>query len=96
MQIDHGGLWQGEERKGGESGRKKKSIKINVLGPEIARCGGVLPRQELGVRKFVPCFENFVFLAFRGTEPGMSQEFCQAVPDPLGCSEIRVERSHKK
>ena len=44
--------------------QEKKSTKINFLGPETARWGGVLPREGVVAEKFVPALESFSSLGF--------------------------------
>ena len=43
---------------------RKKSTKINFLGLEIAGWGGGLPREGVGVEKFVPSLESLSSLSF--------------------------------
>ena len=49
---------------------KKKSTKINFLGPETAGWSGGLPREGVGVEKFVPSLESLSSLAFEGRNLG--------------------------
>ena len=65
---------------------RKRSTKINFLGPETARWGGGLPREGVVAEKFVPTLETLSSLGFEGRESGMSREFCRDVPDPWRCS----------
>ena len=71
---------------GAELSGKKKSTKINFLGPETARWGGGLPREGVGVEKDRALPRRFVFLGFRREESGLSRECCRDVPDAWGCS----------
>ena len=43
---------------------RKKSTKINFLGPETARWGGGLPHEGVVAEKFVPSLESLSFLGF--------------------------------
>ena len=61
---------------------RKKSTKINFLGPETARWGGGLVTRRGGGRKLRARPRKFVFLGFRREESGMSREFWRDVPDP--------------
>ena len=57
---------------------RKKSTKINFLGPETARGGEGLPREGAGVEKLVPSLESFF--------PWVSREGIWDVPGILpGC-----------
>ena len=62
------------------SGKKKKSTKINFLGPETARWGGGFPLEGVVAEKFVPSLESLSSLGFEernlqcpGNFAGMSQ-----------------------
>ena len=46
-----------------------------------------------GGRKVRALLRKFVFLGFRGREPGMSWEFRRDVPDPWGCSKGLCKKS---
>ena len=65
---------------------RKKSTKINFLGPETAGWGGGSSTRRGGGGKVRALPRKFVFLGFRREEPGMSRDFCPDVPDPCGCS----------
>ena len=43
---------------------RKKSTKINFLGPETARWGGGLPREGVVAENFVPALESLFSLGF--------------------------------
>ena len=64
-----------------DSGKRKEHKYFNLLGPEGAGWDGELPREGVGIEKFVPSLESF-FLRFQGREAGMSWEFCRGVRDP--------------
>ena len=70
---------------------RKKSTKINFLTLGTAGWGRALPREGVVVENFVPSLE-FVFLAFRREEPGMSWEFCWDVPNPWECSKVCAKK----
>ena len=61
---------------------RKKSTKINFLGPETALWGGGLPREGVVAEKCVLSLESLSSLGFEERKSGMSQEFCRDVPDP--------------
>ena len=65
---------------------RKKSTKINFLGPETVGQGGGLPRKGVVVEKFVPSLESLSSLGLEGRNLGMSREFCWDVLDPRGLS----------
>ena len=78
---------------------RKKSTKINFLGPETPQWGGVF-HSKGWCRKVRALPRKFVFLGFQREESGMSREFCRDVPDPWGCSKslckkkfVRIFRS---
>ena len=74
---------------------RKKSTKINFLGPETARWGGATVG-GLHAKGWWPkssCPRKFVLLAFRREEFGMSRRFCRDVPDPWGCLESSCKKS---
>ena len=70
--------------------REKKSKKINSLGPETPRGG--LPREGVGVEKFVPSLESLFSLGFEGGN-GDVREFCRDVPDPGGVQKGLCKKS---
>ena len=49
---------------------RKKSTKINILGPETARWGGGLPSEGVAAEKFVPSLESLSSLGFEGRNLG--------------------------
>ena len=70
------------DSKGSEMNQaRKRSTKINFLGPETAGWGWGLPREGMGVQKFVPSLES-LFSFSSGVEGGssMSPKFCWDVP----------------
>ena len=71
---------------------RKKSTKINFLGPETARWGGGLPREGVVAEKFVPSLESLFSLGFEGRNVGCPGNFCRDVPDPWGCSKSSCKK----
>ena len=62
---------------------RKKSTKIDFLGPETARWGGGLPRTGVVAENFVPALESLSSLGFEGgiwDVPGI----LPGCPGPLG------------
>ena len=55
-----------------ENQARKKSTKINILGPETARWGGGLPREGVVAEKFVPSLESLSSLGFEERNLGCS------------------------
>ena len=51
---------------------RKKSTKVNFFGPETAGWGR-LPRERVGVEKFVPALESLSSLGFEGRNLGCSR-----------------------
>ena len=66
------------------SGKEKRAQRLTLWARRLPGGVGGLPREGVGVEKFVPSLE--VCLGFRWREAGMSREFCRDVPDPWGCS----------
>ena len=54
---------------------RKKSTKINFLGPETARWGRGLPREGVVAEKFVPSLESLSSLGFEGRNLGCPGTF---------------------
>ena len=63
--------WQAQ----GKIQARKKSTKINFLGPETARSGGGLPCEGVGVEKFVPSLESLSSFGFEGRDLGCPKNF---------------------
>ena len=61
---------------------KKKTTKINFLGPETAGWGGGLPREGVVVEKFVPSLERLSSLGFEGRKLGCPGNFAGMSRDP--------------
>ena len=72
---------------------KKKSTKINFLGPETTRWGWGSSTRRGGGRKVCALARKFVVLEFRREESGMSREFCRDVPEPWGYSQSLCKKS---
>ena len=54
---------------------KKKSTKINFLGPETVRWGGGLPLEGVVAKKFVPSLESLSSLGFEEKNLGCPGNF---------------------
>ena len=54
---------------------RKKSTKINFLGPETAQWGGGLPREGAGVKNFMPSLESSSSLGFEDRNLGCPGNF---------------------
>ena len=76
---------------------KKKEHKDSLLGPGDCRVGsgGLSSARRCGGQKVHSLPRKFVFLGFRGREPGMSRGFCQDVPEPWACSESLCTKRSK-
>ena len=71
----------------------KKSTKINLLGPEIARWDGGLPREGVGVEKFVPSLKSLISLVFEGGNLGCPGNFAGMSGTPGGVQKVRAKKS---
>ena len=67
-----------------ENQARKKSTKINFLGPETAWWGGGLPREGVGVEKFVPSLESLSSWGFEERNLGRPGDFAGMSTDPWG------------
>ena len=73
---------------------RKKSTKINFLGLETARWGGVLPREGVVAKKFVLSLESLSSLGFEERSLGCPGNFfCREIPDPWGRSKSLCQKS---
>ena len=75
---------------------RKKSTKINFLGPETARWGGGLPREGVVAEKFVPSLKSLSSLGFEERNLGCPEYFA-GMSGPLGVFKKFVQkkvRSH--
>ena len=71
---------------------RKKSTKINFLGPETAQWGGGLPREGVVAKKFVPSLESLSSLGFEERNLGCPG-FLPGCPGPLGVFKKFVQKS---
>ena len=79
----------------GEGQARKKSTKINFLGPETARWGGGLPREGVGVENFVPALESLSSLGFEERNLGYPGIFAGMSRTPGGVRKSGKEKAHK-
>ena len=63
---------------------RKKSTKINFLGPETARWGGGPPREGEAVEKFMPSLESLSALGFQERNLGRPGNFAGMSRTPKG------------
>ena len=63
---------------------KKKSTKINFVGPETARWGGDLPCEGVVAEKFVPALESLSSLGFEERNLGCPANFAGMSRTPGG------------
>ena len=76
---------------------RKKRTKVNVLGPETARWGGVLPCEGMGSKSLFP--PSTIEAQAKRTCPRIFREFCRDIPDPwskklktaVGVSEEKIQ-----
>ena len=71
---------------------RKKSTKINFLGPETARWGGGLPREGVGVENFVPSLETLSSLGFEERNLGCPGIFAGMSRTPGGVRKVRAKK----
>ena len=74
------------------SSGKKKSTKINFLGPETARWGGGLPREGVGVENFVPSLESLSSLGFEERNLGCPGNFAGTSRTPGGVQKVCAKK----
>ena len=75
-----------------DSSGKKKSTKINFLGPETARWGGGLPREGEVAKKFVPSLESLSSLGFEGRNLGCPWNFAGMSRTPAGVQKVSAKK----
>ena len=75
---------------------RKKSTKINFLGPETARWGRGLPCEGVVAENFVPSLESLSSLGFEERNPGCPRNFAGMSRTPGGVQKLRAKkvRSH--
>ena len=71
---------------------RKKSTKINFLGPETAGCGGGLPREGVVAENFAPSLESLSSLGFEERNLGCPGNFA-GMPGPLLVFQKFVQKS---
>ena len=67
---------------------RKKSTKINFLGPETARWGGGLPREGVVAKNFVLSLESLSSLGFEERNPGCPGNFAGMSRTPGGVQKV--------
>ena len=72
---------------------RRKSTKINFLGLETAGWGGGLPREGVGVEKFVSSFESLFSLGFEGGNLGCPGIFAGISRTLGGVQKVRAKKS---
>ena len=71
---------------------RKKSTKINFLGPETPGWGGGLPREGVGVENFVPSLETLSSLGFEERNLGCPGIFAGMSRTPGGVRKVRAKK----
>ena len=71
---------------------RKKSTKINFLGPETARWGGGLPREGVVAENFVPALETLSSLGFEERNPGCPGNFAGMSRTPGGVQKVCAKK----
>ena len=71
---------------------RKQSTKINFLGPETARWGGVLPREGVVAKKFVPSLESLSSLGFEERNLGCPRNFAGMSRTPGGVQKVCAKK----
>ena len=72
---------------------RKKSTKMNFLGPETARWGGGLPREGVVAEKFVPSLESLSSLGFEERNLGCPGNFAGISRTPGGIQKVSAKKS---
>ena len=78
---------------------RKKSTKINFLGPKTTRWGGGRPREGVVAEKFVPSLESLSSLGFKERNLGCPGNFAGMSRTPKGVQKfvqkefVRIFRS---
>ena len=72
---------------------KKKSTKINFLGPETARWGGGLPRKGVVAEKFVLSLESLSSLGLEERNLGCPGNFAGISRTPGGVQKVCAKKS---
>ena len=71
---------------------RKRSRKINFLGPETARWGGGLPREGVVAENFVPALETLSSLGFGERNPGCPGNFAGMSRTPGGVQKVCAKK----
>ena len=77
----------------GPSQARKKSTKINSLGPEATRRGGGLPRKGVVAEKFVPSLESLSSLGFEEMNLVCPGNFAGMSRTPGGVQKVCAKKS---
>ena len=72
---------------------RKKSTKINFLGPETARWGGGLLDEGVGVKNFVPSLESLSSLGFEERNLGCPGNFAGMSRTPGGVQKVCAKKA---
>ena len=75
-----------------EEQARKKSTKINLLGPETAAGVGGLPRKGVVAEKFVPSLESLSSLGFEGRNLGCPRIFAGMSWTPGGVQKVCAKK----
>ena len=71
---------------------RKKSTKINFLGPETARWGGDLPLEGVVAENFVPALESLSSLGFEERNLGCPGNFAGMSRTPGGVQKVYAKK----
>ena len=71
---------------------RKKSTKINFLGPETARWGGGLPLEGVVAENFVPALESLSSLGFEQKNLGCPGNFAGMSRTPGGAQKVCAKK----
>ena len=75
-----------------ETQARKKSTKINFLGPETARWGGGLPLEGVVAENFVPALESLSSLGFEERNLGCPRNFAGMSRTPGGVQKVCAKK----
>ena len=74
---------------------KKKSTKINFLGPETTRWGGGLPREGVVAEKFEPSLESLSSLSCEGRKLGCPGNFAGMSQTLVGVQKVSANKKNR-
>ena len=77
---------------GSENKARKKSTKINFLGPETAQWGGGLLREGVVAEKSVPSLESSSSLGFEERNVGCPANFAGRCQTPWGVQKVSAKK----